>query len=71
MLIWFFAICFRNRFRNLFMCSGRNVDMAMELARSNTRAEQTHILAAMIQLYPVGLDVLYAVDYTGAISNFN
>jgi len=53
------------------MCSGGNVDWAMEAARSNTRAEQTHILAAMIQLFPVGLDVLYAVDYTGAISNFN
>jgi hypothetical protein len=53
------------------MCSGGNVDWAMESARSNTRAEQTHILAAMIQLFPVGLDVLYAVDYTGAISNFN
>jgi hypothetical protein len=24
----------------------------------------------MIQLLPVGLDVLYAVDYTGAIDNF-
>jgi hypothetical protein len=47
------------------------VDWAMESARSNTRAKQTHILAAMIQLFPVGLDVLYAVDYTGAISNFN
>ena len=33
-------------------------------------AEQTHILAAMIQLFQVGLDVLYAVDYTGAIRNF-
>jgi hypothetical protein len=43
----------------------------MESARSNTHAEQTHILAAMIQLVPVGLDVLNAVDYTGAISNFN
>jgi hypothetical protein len=43
----------------------------MESARSSTRAEQTHILAAMIQLFQVGLDVLYAVDYTGAISNFN
>jgi len=53
------------------MCSGGNVDWAMESARSNTRAEQTHILAAMIQLHPVGRDVLYAVDYTGAISNFN
>jgi hypothetical protein len=53
------------------MCSGGNVDWAMQSARSNTRAEQTHILAAMIQLFPVGLDVLYAVDYTGAISNFN
>ena len=42
----------------------------MESARSNTRAEQTHILAAMIQLLPVGLDVLYAVDCTGAIDNF-
>ena len=52
------------------MCSGGNVDWAMESAQSNTRAEQTHILAAMIQLHPVGL-VLYAVDYTGAISNFN
>ena len=28
--------------------SGGNVDWAMEAARSNTRAEQTHILAAMI-----------------------
>jgi hypothetical protein len=53
------------------MCSGGNVDWAMESARSNTRAEQTHILAAMIQLHPVGLDFLCAVDYTGAISNFN
>jgi hypothetical protein len=52
------------------MCSGGNVDWAMESARSNTHAEQTHILAAMIQLVPVGLDVLNAVDYTGAISNF-
>ena len=34
-------------------------------------AEQTHILAATIQLFPVGLDVLYAVDYTGAIDNSN
>jgi hypothetical protein len=25
----------------------------------------------MIKLFPVGLDVLYAVDYTGAIENFN
>ncbi len=37
------------------LCSGGNVDWAMEAARSNTRAEQTHILAAMIQLFPVGL----------------
>jgi hypothetical protein len=51
------------------LCSGGNVDWAMESARSNTRAEQTHILAAMIQLLPVGLDVLYAVDYTRAIDN--
>jgi hypothetical protein len=36
------------------MCSGGNADWAMESARSNTRAEQTHILAAMIQLFPVG-----------------
>ena len=43
----------------------------MESARSNTRAEQTRILAAMIQLFPLGLDVLYAVDYTGEIDNFN
>ena len=28
------------------VCSGGNVDWAMESARSNTRAEQTHILAA-------------------------
>jgi hypothetical protein len=42
----------------------------MASARSNTRAEQTHILADD-QLFPVGLDVLYAVDYTGAIDNFN
>ena len=53
------------------MCSGGNVDWAMESARINTRAKQTHILAATIQLFPVGPDVLYAVDYTGAISNFN
>jgi hypothetical protein len=53
------------------MCSGGNVDWAMESARSNTRAEQTRILAAMIQLFPLGLDVLYAVDYTGEIDNFN
>jgi hypothetical protein len=39
--------------------------------KQHTPAEQTHILAAMIQLFPVGLDVLYAVDCTGAISNFN
>jgi hypothetical protein len=39
------------------MCSGGNVDWAMQSARSNTQAEQTHILAAMIQLFPVGLDV--------------
>jgi hypothetical protein len=29
------------------MCSGGNVDWAMESARSSTRAEQTHILAAI------------------------
>ena len=34
------------------LCSGGNVDWAMASARSNTRAEQTHILAAMIQLFP-------------------
>jgi hypothetical protein len=39
--------------------------------KQHTPAEQTHILAAMIQLFSVGLDVLYAVDCTGAISNFN
>ena len=50
---------------------GLAVDWAMQSARINTRAEQTHILAAMIQLFPVGLDVLCAVDYTGAIDNFN
>ena len=33
----------------------------MESARSNTHVEQTYILAAMIQLFPVGLDVLCAV----------
>jgi hypothetical protein len=46
-----------------------NVDWAMASARSNTRAEQTHILAAMLQLFPVGQDVLYAGDNTGAIDN--
>ena len=35
------------------------------------RAEQTHILAAMIQLFQTGINVLYSVDYTGAIDNFN
>jgi hypothetical protein len=57
--------------RSNHVLRSRDVDWAMESARSKTRAEQTHILAAMIQLFPVGLDVLYAVDYTGAISNFN
>ena len=33
------------------MASGGNMDWAPEYARSNTRAEQTHILAAMIQLF--------------------
>jgi hypothetical protein len=33
------------------MASGGNMDWAPGYARSNTRAEQTHILAAMIQLY--------------------
>ena len=37
----------------------------------NTRAEQTHILAAMIQLFQTGINVLYSVDYTGAIDNSN
>ena len=46
-------------------------DWAPEYARSNTRAEQTHILAAMIQLFQTGINVLYSVDYTGAIDNFN
>jgi hypothetical protein len=32
------------------LCSGGNVDWAMQSARSNTRTEQTRILAAMIQL---------------------
>ena len=47
------------------------MDWAPEYARSNTRAEQTHILAAMIQLFETGINVLYSVDYTGAINNFN
>ena len=53
------------------MASGGNMDWAPEYARSNTRAEQTHILAAMIQLFQTGINVLYSVDYTGAIDNFN
>ena len=53
------------------MASGGNMDWAPEYARSNTRAEQTHILAAMIQLFETGINVLYSVDYTGAINNFN
>jgi hypothetical protein len=48
------------------MASGGNMDWAPEYARSNTRAEQTHILAAMIQLFETGINVLYSVDYTGA-----
>ena len=47
------------------------MDWAPEYARSNTRAEQTHILAAMIQLFETGINVLYSVDYTGAIDNFS
>ena len=43
------------------------MDWAPEYARLNTRAEQTHILAAMIQLFETGINVLYSVDYTGAI----
>jgi hypothetical protein len=39
--------------------------------RQGATHEQTHILVAMIQLFTVGPDVLYAVDDTGAISNFN
>jgi hypothetical protein len=53
------------------MASGGNMDWAPEYARSNTRAEQIHILAAMIQLFETGINVLYSVDYTGAINNFN
>jgi hypothetical protein len=53
------------------MASRGNMDWAPEYARSNTRAEQTHILAAMIQLFETGINVLYSVDYTGAINNFN
>ena len=53
------------------MASGGNMDWAPEYARSNTRAEQIHILAAMIQLFATGINVLYSVDYTGAINNFN
>ena len=49
------------------MASGGNMDWAPEYARSNTRAEQTHILAAMIQLFQTGINVLYSVDYTGGI----
>ena len=44
------------------MASGGNMDWAPEYARSNTRAEQTHILAAMIQLFQTGINVLYSVD---------
>jgi len=47
------------------MPSGGNMDWAPEHARSNTRAEQTHILAAMIKLFETGINVLYSVDYTG------
>ena len=47
------------------------MDWAPEYARLNTRAEQTHILAAMIQLFETGINVLYSVDYTGAIDNFS
>ena len=39
------------------MASGGNVDWAPEYARSNTRAEQTHILAAMIKLFETGINV--------------
>jgi hypothetical protein len=39
------------------LCSGGNIDWAMESARINTRAEQTHILVAMIQLLPIELAV--------------
>ena len=53
------------------MASGGNMDWAPEYARSNTRAEQTHILAAMIQLFETRINVLYSVDYTGAIDNSN
>jgi hypothetical protein len=41
------------------MASGGNMDWAPEYAGSNTRAEQTHILAAMIQLFQTGINVLY------------
>jgi hypothetical protein len=40
------------------MASGGNMDWAPEYARSNTRAEQTHVLAAMIQLFQTGINVL-------------
>jgi hypothetical protein len=57
------------------MASGGNMDWAPEYARSNTRAEQTHILAAMIKLFETGINVRNgrddSVDYTGAIDNFN
>jgi hypothetical protein len=53
------------------MASGGNMDWALEYARSNTRAEQTHILAAMIKLFETGINVMYSVDYTWKIDNFN
>ena len=50
-------------------CAPAGVDWTMQSARSNTRTEQTHILAAIIQLFP-GTRCFFAVDYTGPIDNF-
>jgi hypothetical protein len=36
------------------------MDWAPEYARSNTRAEQTHVLAAMIQLFETG--IMYCIQ---------
>jgi len=53
------------------LASGGSADWILPQLRINTRQEKTHILAAMVALLPAGLNVLYAVDYTGAISCFN
>ena len=53
------------------LASGGCADWTHRFARINTRAEKIHILMALVALLPAKMNVLYSVDYEGAIDAFN